>query len=172
MQLQLQIAKDSTQFGVLTQELRLQMPFLFYAETTERIFSTSIETISTVGNVLFAENVAEFYLARKFYKAEVCDTLLARINRDEPYNTLKGTLKFDFFQEALLSSGFLLKMKQQFAQCKQMMDVTDEELDAYMKERERIEENTSGENKTGRSVLNEVSQLQDAINEAKNKLGW
>ncbi|MCR5679095.1 MAG: hypothetical protein K6G08_02645 [Prevotella sp.] len=63
-------------------------------------------------------------------------------------------------------------MKQQFAQCKQMMDVTDEELDAYMKERERIEENTSGENETGRSVLNEVSQLQDAINEAKNKLGW
>ncbi len=95
-----------------------------------------------------------------------------RLNRDEPYNTLKGTLKFDFFQEALLSSGFLLKMKQQFAQCKQMMDVTDEELDAYMKERERIEENTSGENETGRSVLNEVSQLQDAINEAKNKLGW
>ena len=72
MELQLQIAKDTSKFKTLKYDMIQKMPRIDFTETTERIFSTSIETINTVGNVLFTENVAEFYQARKLYKAVIC----------------------------------------------------------------------------------------------------
>ena len=43
-------------------------PYINYTETVERIFSTNIETINTLGNVLFAENVSDIYRLRRQYK--------------------------------------------------------------------------------------------------------
>ena len=59
-------------------------PFLFikyypqfdYTETVEHIFSTNIETINTLGNVLFTENVSELYQLRRKYKEEIKDEFL------------------------------------------------------------------------------------------------
>ena len=62
MDMQLQIAEDTSKFETLRYNFAQLMPKTEYTETTERIFSSSIETINTVGNVLFTENVAEFYL--------------------------------------------------------------------------------------------------------------
>ena len=61
MDLQLQIAEDTTKFETLRYKFAQLMPKAEYTETTERIFSSSIETINTVGNVLFTENVADFH---------------------------------------------------------------------------------------------------------------
>ena len=66
MDLQLQIAEDTSKFEALRYNLARLLPKAEYTETTERIFSSSIETINTVGNVLFTENVAAFYQMRKF----------------------------------------------------------------------------------------------------------
>jgi len=172
MQLQVQVAQDTTQFDALKNKIQFMVPNFEYTETVERIFSTTIETISTVGNVLFTENVADFYLNRRYYKTEVCDSLLARISRDYPYATLRGLLDFDFFFEAALSSQFLLNMQQRFAQCMQMMDVTDEDIEAYTKAREQMEKSQSEKHTAGGSALEEVSQLQRTLNEAKEALGW
>ena len=70
----------------------LTTPFQFSIARPEHIFSSSIETINTVGNVLFTENVAKFYLSY-----------------------------------AILCNGFKDDMQHLFAQCQQMMDVSDEE---------------------------------------------
>ena len=64
MELQLQLAEDPTMFDKLMFKMIHLTPRVEYTETTERIFSSSIETINTVGNVLFTENVAEFYQYR------------------------------------------------------------------------------------------------------------
>ena len=53
MEVQRQIAEDTTRFEDLRFQLIHLMPKAEYTETTERIFSSSIETINTVGNVLF-----------------------------------------------------------------------------------------------------------------------
>ena len=44
-----------------------------YSETTEKIFSTSIETFSTIGDVNFVKDASSFYLARQRFKEMVLD---------------------------------------------------------------------------------------------------
>ena len=61
MDLQRQIAEDTTRFNKLRFELATILLNGDYTETAEHIFSSNIETINTVGNVLFTENVAKFY---------------------------------------------------------------------------------------------------------------
>ena len=52
-------------------------PYVNYTETVERIFSTNIETINTLGNVLFAENVSDIYRLRRQYKQDISDKYMA-----------------------------------------------------------------------------------------------
>ena len=68
MDIQRQIAEDPTLFDTFRYQIAALTPRADFTETTERIFSSSIETINTVGNVLFTENVAEFYQMRHFTK--------------------------------------------------------------------------------------------------------
>lgn len=61
MELQRQITEDTSKFETLRIQIASLIPTVDFTETTERIFSSTIETINTVGNVLFTENVAKFY---------------------------------------------------------------------------------------------------------------
>ena len=60
-------------------------------------------------------------------------------------------------------------MQQQYAQCKQMMEVSDEEIDAYREQREQIDEGIS-EEESADSITNEIIQRQMIIDEKKAKL--
>jgi hypothetical protein len=171
MDIQRQIAEDTTQFNKLRHQMALLMPMggYGYTETTEHIFSSSIETINTVGNVLFTENVAEFYQMRQLYKTTICDSIYNEVFQNTPFATIKGTIDFGYLGYALMSNNILNNMKCLFIQCKEMMDVTDEEIEAYRKEREKLDESMSEENGVN-STINEVLLLQKRIDEAKEKL--
>ncbi len=170
MQYQLKIAADTSLYKTMRYQIIHLVPKLDYTETAERIFSTSIETINTVGNVLFTENVAEFYQSRKLYKTAICDSIANRISLEMPFRTLKGTLNFDYRWDALLSGEILLDMRQLFVQCKQMMNISDEELEAYRKEREQMDKGLSDDEETMNSIWNEVNRLQEEIGAAREKL--
>ena len=170
MDLQLQIAEDFSKFDALRYNLARLMPKAEYTETTERIFSSSIETINTVGNVLFTENVAEFYQMRKLYKTSVCDSIVNDIARSQPFSSLKSSLDFDYSFYATMSSGFLKDMQRKYAQCKQMMDVSDEDIDAYREQREQIDKGMKGADASSDSLVNRFLQIQETIEEAKAKL--
>ena len=169
MQYQLQIAKDTTRFDSLRFHLALIIPQLDYPETTEHIFSSSIETINTVGNVLFTQNVAEFYLDRKQYKTAVCDSTQKSFIREQK-GTAKTFLNFDYLSPTLVSGELLKIMKRRFRQCQQIMDVTNEELESYRKKRLQLEKSVSGENEEGASVTEKAIQLNYEIDDAKKKL--
>ena len=171
MDIQLQIAEDTTQYEQLRYQLigRL-MPRAEYTETTERIFSSSIETINTVGNVLFTENVAAFYQNRQIYKTLVCDSVLNEIRMTLPFSTLKGTLDFNYMFYALTSTGMLKDLQRLYAQCKQMMEVSDEEIEAYRKQRKQIDKGMSESDEQTDSFINEIMQLQEKIDKSKAKL--
>ena len=68
-----------------------------------------------------------------------------------------------------LSDGIVKTMQQQYAQCKQMMEVSDEEMDAYREQREQIDEGIS-EEESADSIINEIMQRQMIIDEKKAKL--
>ena len=170
MEMQLQIAEDTSKFETLRYYFAQLIPKAEYTETTERIFSSSIETINTVGNVLFTENVAEFYQMRKLYKTTVCDSITNSIARSQPFSSLRNSLNFDYSFHAVLSSGMLKDMQRKYAQCKQMMEISDEDIDAYREQRQQIDKGTMGDDASDDSLVNRFLQIQGTIEEAKAKL--
>ena len=170
MELQLQIAEDTTKFEALRFQFALLMPKAEYTETTERIFSSNIETINTVGNVLFTENVAEFYQMRKLYKTTVCDSIANEITRSQPFSSLKNSLELEYSFHAIVSSGMLKEMQRKYAQCKQMMEVTDEDIDAYREQRQQIDKGMKDDDASGDSLENRFIEIQSTIEAAKEKL--
>ena len=170
MDMQLLIAEDTTKFETLRYKFTQLMPKAEYTETTERIFSSSIETINTVGNVLFTENVAEFYQNRQLYKTSICDSIANDIARSQPFFSLKNSLDFEYSFYAIVSSGMMKDMKRKYAQCKQMMEVSDEEIEAYRKKREQIDKGMAEGDEAADSLINEIMQLQMIIDESKAKL--
>ena len=170
MDMQLQIAEDTSKFEAQRYNLAQLLPKAEYTETTERIFSSSIETINTVGNVLFTENVAEFYQMRKLYKTTVCDSIANDLARSQPFRSLKNLLNFEYSIHAMVSSSILRDMQRLYAQCKQMMEISDEDIDAYREQRKQIDKNTIGDDASGDSLINRFLQIQATIEEAKAKL--
>ena len=170
MEIQRQLAEDTTLFEKLRYQMAHLMPKAEYTETTERIFSSSIETINTVGNVLFTENVAEFYQMRKFYKTNICDSVFNEITQKASFSTLKGTLGYQYVDDAMISNAILTDMQHLYALCKKMMEVSDEEIEAYRKEREQMEKGMSDEDDTAGSTINDIMQLQKDIEDAMSKL--
>ena len=170
MDIQLQIAEDTTKFEALRFNFVQLIPKAEYTETTERIFSSSIETINTVGNVLFTENVAEFYQMRKLYRTTVCDSIVNGIARSQPFFSLKNSLDFEYSFHAIMSSGMLKDMRLKYAQCKQMMEVSDEDIDAYREQRQQIDKSMMGDDASGDSLENRFIEIQSTIEAAKAKL--
>ena len=59
-----------------------------FAETTERIFTTNVDTWSTIGRVDFIDNVSGCYIIRAEYQEEVIDALHKRISPNEKIDFL------------------------------------------------------------------------------------
>ena len=172
MELQLEIAEDTTKYRGLWIDLaEYGMPRVEFTETTERIFSSSIETINTVGNVLFTENVASFYQIRRQYKTAVCDSLFNELLKIDISLNCNDAINFKFRNYSILSHGFKNQMHRMFTQCQQMMDVSDEELKTYQKEREQIDKDSNaGQNNNMLLWLEKLNKLEDDIETAKKKL--
>ena len=150
-------------------EMAHYFPSADYTETVERIFSTSIETINTVGNVLFTENVAEFYQARAAYKTLVCDSIMNTLKAESLFTTLQGVINFDFSNYAFISNEIKTSMQPLLDQCKQMMDVSDEEIEIYQKERQKIKKEVPVDDEARAKKSQEIIQLLDEIKAAKKK---
>ena len=105
-------------------QLFSMVPMLNYNETVEHIFSSSIESINTIGNVLFVENVSEFYNLRRLYQTMICDS-----SKYGSFETLESVLDNDYSQFIFPSEMLYQRMKRSFVQCQQMMDISDEEIE-------------------------------------------
>ena len=83
---------------------------------------------------------------------------------------MEGTLDFDYSIYALLNHELLHSMQQLFIQGKQMMSVSDEEIEAYRKERERLKADMEDREKNRQSTMETVMQLQREINAARERI--
>lgn len=168
--LQLQVAEDTSLFDEKTSiDFTLLQPILTYSETVEKIFSSSVESINTLGSVLFVENVAEFYRCRSYYKNEVCTAAENESERTGGFATLKSTLDYSFSHFVLLSSATYMRMNSLFKQCQEMMEISDAELDTYSKQRSELDSKMSIKD----SVFNridEANEKQLKLNSLKSKL--
>ena len=169
---QKRLAENPAEYDIINTTIAMArfIPPVDYTETTERIFSTNIETINTVGNVLFTETVAEFYQTRTSYKENVCDSILNTIKAyPSPFHTLQGAIDYDFSDYAFISNEIKTFMQPLFDQCKQMMDVSDEEIEIYQKERQKIKKEVPVDDEARVKKNQEIIQLLDEIKAAKKK---
>ena len=71
----------------------------------------------------------------------------------------------------MLSCSLVKEMRHYYKMCREMMSISDENLLAYKKEREQLEENISGGEVAFNKVIEELVTKQQEINEAKQKSG-
>ena len=144
-------------------------PYFNYTETVERIFSTNIETINTLGNVLFAENVSDIYRLRQQYKQDISDKYMAEFERAEGFKQYEQVMAVPFSSEYIYLSGVLIsEMKEKLAQCQQMMDVSDGDLVTYRQKREEMSQ-ASAADSIQNALLEEAGQNYQRLKEAKEK---
>ncbi len=163
--LQIQIAEDTSLFDYTTYlQLFSMVPMLNYNETVEHIFSSSIESINTIGNVLFVENVSEFYNLRRLYQTMIYDS-----SKYGSFETLESVLDNDYSQFIFPSEMLYQRMKRSFVQCQQMMDISDEEIETYRKQREEMDEGMSVKDITG-TITDSLNVKVNRLSAAKKKL--
>ena len=146
-------------------------PILSYTTTTENIFKSNIETISTIGNILFVESVSAFYDKRIKYKEVVND-----FNEKAPIaiRDYENLVDFSSTSFPYLSRLYYWSMRRDFEQCKTMMKVSDKDLEAFSKEREKLSKSLPGDTATEETgkVIEERRQLdlrmEKALKEGKN----
>ncbi|MBP5315823.1 MAG: hypothetical protein J6Y87_08185 [Muribaculaceae bacterium] len=143
-------------------------PSLEYAETIENIFSSNIETINVIGNVLFAENISDIYLMRKKYRKEVVDSFMEEFKNNKGYSGYEQIIELNYPTYIYLSGSILCQMKEKLDECKRMMDVSDDELESYRQNRISLS-NSSKTDSIDNALLQEMMLNIDKFNEAKEK---
>ena len=140
-----------------------------YTETVERIFSSNIETINTLGNVLFAENVSDLYRLRMEYKNQICEKFKNELEKSENLRDYDQIMAIDFSEDYIVFSGLLLNdMKEKFAQCQEMMDVSDTELETYRQKRQDMTK-TSTSDSVSKALIEEMNRNTQRLNAAKGQ---
>lgn len=141
-----------------------------FAETTEKIFSSSIETFNTLGNVNFVEEVSAFYNARRNYQETVLDEFEEEANGSGLTMSLEGLFSVNFPTHYFTNKQSLLDLQRIRNRCMQMMKVSEEELKEFGQQRSVVEENNEEENIMEQQIIEEYLEAETILSQTKNKL--
>jgi len=138
VKLQTQIVEDSSIVENSWVMLFHFIPTMNYTETIENIFSSNIETIHTISNVYFVEKASEFYQLRKKYDENV-EKFSDSFNVFNVSFSPEDLATFNALHHFVINSYLLADMEHLYLQCKQIMKVTDKELESFYQMRQEIE---------------------------------
>ena len=169
-QTQLQIAQnpasfDSLKFGLVN---AANIGLIKFSETTERVFSTSIETFNTIGNVNFINEVSEFYIQRQGYKEQVVEKLANELKGIAIYQSEKDLFEVDFPEYVLDNKLYLIMMKKIRDKCMKMMDVSEQEMEAFSQQRVTATSD-SQEDSLMHTLCDELQAAEAVIDSARKR---
>lgn len=121
--------------------LEIYIPTADYTTTTESIFKSNIETIRTIGNILFVETVSSFYDNRSQYKSKVVESF--RQDSMEAMQDIESLREFDSSGYIFISQAYLVALNRDFERCKLMMKVSDEDLEVFRTQHQKLLEATN-----------------------------
>ena len=140
-----------------------------FAETTEKIFSSNIETFNTLGNVNFVHEVSAFYNARHFYQESVLDAFEDEVVGSRVMESLEGLFSVDFPTHYLTNKQSLVQLQTIRNRCMHMMKVSEEELREFSQQRV-VEEEVNEENeRIHEQAIQEYIEAENVLNEARKK---
>ena len=136
LELQLDMVAHPKKYDGDYTKLYLHYPVLQFTTTTENIFRTNIESIRTIGNILFVEVVSSFYDNRQNYL-----DIVEEFNKyaEPALHSYEKLAALDATTYSFKSHINLENLRRELEQSKLMMKITDEDLDKFSKERERLE---------------------------------
>ena len=148
-------------------DLAAHVPVYDYTTTTENIFRSNIETIKTIGNILFVELASSFYDERSYYKSAVDDFQAKAGAAIYSYEELAA---FNSANYPFYSQSHFLIMKGIYEQCKMMMKVTDKDLEVFSIQRQKLQEATKGSQDAEErdTLLREMRERSDRLQQARN----
>lgn len=118
--------------------LAMGIPMPSYNTTTENIFRSNIETIQTIGNILFVEAVSSFYDVRSRFQSEVVDSFSSL--GQEALVSFESLRDMDTPSYLFSSDVFLKVLNRDFEQCKLMMKVSDQDLEVFDRQQQKLRE--------------------------------
>ena len=140
-----------------------------FPETTQQVFSSSIETFNTIGNANFVNEVSAFYIHRDKYKDKVIDQLKEEIEKNEILLSLKSFFNISFPEYVYLNWAMLQEMQNCRNKCMHMMHVSEEDLQAFS-EQQQIPETKDPETVSNdQKMLDEYTTATKVIMEANEK---
>lgn len=140
-----------------------------YMETTEKIFSTSIETFSTIGDVNFVNDVSSFYLARQQIKEMVLDEIKREVEAGKLIESLSTLLSIDFPGYVLGVESLVEGLREIRNNCMLRMNISEKDLSKFNEKNKYV--NASKDNDTnGGKLMQEYIDYEEVLNQAKEKL--
>lgn len=169
--LQQDIAIHPEHFDSLHYNFAAAMPWITdeFTETIEKIFSSSIETFSTIGDVNFVNEVSSFYLARRKYKEMVLDELKEQLVGNGAMQSIKSLFDVDFPEYVYMNGAFLKDMKADRNRCMRMMNVSEEDLITFNK-KQTSKEVSPEDAAFVDKLVEEYQSYQVVLEQAKEKL--
>jgi hemoglobin-like flavoprotein len=140
-----------------------------FAETTEKIFSSNIETFNTLGNVNFVHEVSAFYNARHYYQESVIDALEADVAGSGVLGSLEGLFSVDFPTYYVSNKQSLVQLKSIRNRCMKMMKVGEEELREFGEQRVVEDVVSEEDERIHEQAIQEYLETEKVIREAKEK---
>lgn len=169
--LQQELAASPEHFDSLRFILPPNLSFISdeFSETAEKIFSTSIETFNTIGDVNFVNEVSSFYMVRRKYKEEVLDKLMEDVKGQKIMQSLESLMNVAFPEYVYENWVFLKDMKASRDRCMQMMNLSEEDITKFSKQHENASIDTEDEGLNSK-MLKEFDSCNAVIEKAKQKL--
>jgi len=140
-----------------------------FAETTENIFSSNIETFNTLGNVNFVHEVSAFYNARHYYQESVIGAFEEEVIGSGVTGSIEGLFNVDFPTHYVSNKQSLVQLKSIRNRCMKMMKVSEEELKEFGEQRVVEEEVSEEDERIHEQAIQEYIETEMVIREAKEK---
>ena len=140
-----------------------------FPETTEKIFTTSIETFNTIGDVNFVNEVSSFYMCRRKFKEMVLDELKDKWTGNEVMQSLKTLFDIDFPEYVYMNGAYLEDLKDTRNRCMQMMNVSEEDIIKFNKQQTDKEDNPEAAALIVQ-MTEEYQSYHEVLEQAKEKL--
>ena len=144
---------------------------LEFPETTEKIFTSSIETFNTIGNVNFVNEVSSFYISRHRYQNLIQSKLKEEIEETGILQSINTLFNANFPLYSYSNWAFLQDMKEIRDRCVMMMNVNEEEL-AEFSQRHTTEHINPERKAQEQKMQEEMIEAMMLINEAQEKLKY
>ena len=140
-----------------------------FAETTEKIFSSNIETFNTLGNVNFVHEVSAFYNSRRYYQENVLDEFEKEVVGTGIVESLESLFKVDFPIHYITNKECLVEMQKIRNRCMQMMKISEDELEKFSDQRLTDESNNEVDDDK-QQMLEKFFEEEENLRQAIEKL--